>query len=44
MSAAENGGRMIWKKAQDQRSKELDRPATRDELAGLATKWGGKLF
>ena len=32
------------KKAQDQRSKELDRPATRDELAGLATKWGGKLF
>ena len=29
---------------QQERKKALDRPATRDELAGLATKWGGKLF
>ena len=33
------------KKAQEQRSKELERPATTDELAGLASKFNqGKLF
>ena len=29
---------------QAERRKALDRPATADELAGLASKWGGKLF
>ena len=29
---------------QQERKESLNRPATRDELAGLATKWGGKLF
>ena len=29
---------------QRERKESLNRPATADELAGLATKWGGKLF
>ena len=29
---------------QRERKESLNRPATPDELAGLATKWGGKLF
>ena len=29
---------------QEERKKALNRPATDAELAGLATKWGGKLF
>ena len=29
---------------QEEKKKALDRPATADELASLATKWGGKLF
>ena len=29
---------------QQERKESLNRPATADELAGLATKWGGKLF